>query len=224
MPRRTALAQPKTTATTMSARAKRPAPVIAGSATGQLRVEQILETARTILVRDGHAGLSMRKVAQESGIALGHLQHFFATREALLNGLFRYASDTYDANYERVMVDLPEDPRRRFEAVLDFLLEDGTRWESRAFFFEFWVLSLRNPAAKAEIESMHAHHREAMEQHIAALNPSMSAAKRRDRAMQIAAIIDGLMVHLRTDDKNSAAYRARIADVRRTILRLAEEA
>ncbi|MCA8893865.1 MAG: TetR family transcriptional regulator, partial [Amphiplicatus sp.] len=75
----------------MSARAKRPAPVIAGSATGQLRVEQILETARTILVRDGHAGLSMRKVAQESGIALGHLQHFFATREALLNGLFRYA-------------------------------------------------------------------------------------------------------------------------------------
>lgn len=45
--------------------------------------------ARKVLVRDGSAGFSVRRVAQEAGISLGNLQYYFGTRTDLLLGLLQ---------------------------------------------------------------------------------------------------------------------------------------
>ncbi|MFC7831072.1 TetR/AcrR family transcriptional regulator [Streptomyces sp. NPDC057375] len=51
------------------------------------RKKEILAAARRLCVRDGVAKLSMRGVAEETGIPLGTMQHVFRTRGDLLRAL-----------------------------------------------------------------------------------------------------------------------------------------
>ena len=48
------------------------------------KVSQILNSAESILRDHGDHGMTMRKVAQGAGISLGHLQHYFPTKNDLL--------------------------------------------------------------------------------------------------------------------------------------------
>ncbi|WP_329180384.1 MULTISPECIES: TetR/AcrR family transcriptional regulator [unclassified Streptomyces] len=51
------------------------------------RRPEIVAAARRVCVRDGLAKLSLRRVAEEAGIALGTMQHVFRTREMLLRAV-----------------------------------------------------------------------------------------------------------------------------------------
>lgn len=62
----------------------------------------IISAARTVLIREGSAGFSVRKVAKETGISLGNLQYHFASKTDLLGGLL--AADV--AEYRRVYAEL----------------------------------------------------------------------------------------------------------------------
>lgn len=188
---------------------------------GAARLDSILNVARTILIRDGYANFSMRKVAKEAGISLGHLQHFLPSKESLLEALFEHASNLYDRQYQELVDKLPRDPEKRFVAIIDYLLKDTTNPETKTFFFEFWAIAARNPHAKIIVDRMHAHHRETLASFISEMNPAISADQRIYRATQIAAIIDGLLVHI-SDAKARQRQQAEILkDIRAHILNLA---
>ncbi len=55
---------------------------------------RILDAARNMLVDCGYDGLVMRSVAAAAGMTLGNLQHYFATREALLAAVVRAEADS----------------------------------------------------------------------------------------------------------------------------------
>ena len=46
-------------------------------------IEQILEAALKVLVNDGYAALTFRRVEQESGLKVGHISYHFPTKEDL---------------------------------------------------------------------------------------------------------------------------------------------
>lgn len=48
------------------------------------RKREILVATRSVLIRDGSAGFSVRKVAQEAGISIGNLQYHYSSRVTLL--------------------------------------------------------------------------------------------------------------------------------------------
>jgi len=56
---------------------------------GETKLTDILKLTENILVRDGYAGLSMRKVAREMGITAGNLQYYFATKDELIDYAIR---------------------------------------------------------------------------------------------------------------------------------------
>ncbi len=58
------------------------------TAKGAARVEEILKTATDVLVRNGHAGLTLESVARLVGIKKGNLQYYFPTRSLLLQAVF----------------------------------------------------------------------------------------------------------------------------------------
>ncbi|MEZ5914984.1 MAG: TetR family transcriptional regulator [Parvularculaceae bacterium] len=59
--------------------AERPTVALAAafSPKGARTLSQILDAANRVFVREGHAGLSMRKVADEAGLALGNVSVLF---------------------------------------------------------------------------------------------------------------------------------------------------
>lgn len=84
---------------------------------------QILDAAATVLRRDGHAGLSLRQVADEAGLGLGHIHYHFGSRRNLVLGVLE------DENAKRLARqaamyrdDLPL--WKQWEQACDFLDDD----------------------------------------------------------------------------------------------------
>lgn len=191
------------------------------NASGHVRLDSIMTVAREILVRDGYAELTMRKVAKEAGISIGHLQHFIPTKEKLIEALFEFASDLYDEKYRQLVADLPADPRQRFAAIIDYLLQDATSAHTKAFHFEFWTIGLRHPGAKRVIDRMHRHHRQTLARLIGQINPALDERQCTSRALQAAAIIDGLKVHTDAPRARRGSQAEALEDIRRAVIELA---
>jgi AcrR family transcriptional regulator len=81
------------------------------------RREQILTAARRVLIDEGSADFSVRKVAQAAGISLGNLQYYFPSRVALLDALL--AQDVEE--YERVMSELVRAEHTGHDALVGYL-------------------------------------------------------------------------------------------------------
>lgn len=80
------------------------------------RRQRILDAARAILVRDGMAGLSMRRLATESGLAVKTLYNLWGDRAGILRALVDQAMDRMDLALER---EAPlADPLERCRAVV----------------------------------------------------------------------------------------------------------
>lgn len=87
--------------------------------------DRIFEAASRILAQEGVAGLSIRKIARESGLSAMGLYRHFADKDALLNALMAHGFAAWDARVARI--DSP-DPVLWLDAFIDaflvFSLED----------------------------------------------------------------------------------------------------
>jgi AcrR family transcriptional regulator len=96
--------------------------------------ERIFTAAKTVLEQEGIPGLSMRRIAQESGMSPMSLYRHFADKDALLNALM---ADGLAAWEERVRAIRTQAPlpwlERLTEEFLSFALEEPHRFDA-AFF------------------------------------------------------------------------------------------
>jgi AcrR family transcriptional regulator len=96
--------------------------------------DRIFAAARKVLEQEGIVGLSMRRIAQESGMAPMSLYRHFADKDALLNALM---ADGLDAWEERVRSIRTKAPlawlERLTDEFLSFALEEPHRFDA-AFF------------------------------------------------------------------------------------------
>ena len=60
-----------------------------------ITIGQILAAGHRVFVRDGHAGLSLRKVADEAGVAVGNVNYYFETKRALIEAVLCEALADY---------------------------------------------------------------------------------------------------------------------------------
>jgi AcrR family transcriptional regulator len=96
--------------------------------------DRIFSAARTVLEEEGIVGLSMRRIAQESGMSPMSLYRHFADKDALLNALM---ADGLTAWGERVRAIPAKAPLQWLERLTDeflsFALEEPHRFDA-AFF------------------------------------------------------------------------------------------
>ncbi|RJP72457.1 MAG: TetR/AcrR family transcriptional regulator [Candidatus Abyssobacteria bacterium SURF_17] len=109
---------------------------------------QILDAFHICAVRNGLEKASLREVAEEVGLPVSNLHHFFKNRDEMVSELVK-------RNMSMVMNDLraelqdDSDPRRRFRKSIDFLfgpkaqhLEDGS------LHYDFWSLAHRSETVR----------------------------------------------------------------------------
>jgi DNA-binding transcriptional regulator YbjK len=122
---------------------------------GQERSEAILEAAERLLVDEGHAALTLRGVAQRTGIRLGNLQYYFATREELVRALLARVLERATARLE-ARVGAVGGSAGSLDTALEFLLEDQKDSDSYRLFYDLWALAAREPAIAAELRGFYA--------------------------------------------------------------------
>ncbi len=155
---------------------------------------KIVKAAKQVFLRETDSGFSIRNVAREAELSMGAVQHFYPTRDKLMAAMLEFVVNEYESAYERVFSELPFNGEARLFSVIEYLALDITRPETRQFFFGLWALGCRSKFAAARIEEMYSHHRRQLAALIGAARPAFSEEQCFEIAMQVAALIDGLMI------------------------------
>ena len=151
------------------------------------RRTMIAEAALRVLGREGHTGLTARKVAAEAGMALGHISyHFNGMDEVLaeayrrLSARLRTASDDSDATT----------PLARLQAFLNAGFTDAflTPAHIRTR-IDLWSAAAAHPAVAETELALYSHYRAQLETLLAPLVPANRIPALTDTIM---ATLDGL--------------------------------
>jgi AcrR family transcriptional regulator len=154
-----------------------------------------MEAARRLFIDEGYAAFSMRKVARAIGISQGHLQHFFPTREDLVNAMLEQTAAHYIKVYETVLVGSEASGVTRFESVIEFLVQDITNREITNFFFELWPMTAHNETASVMLRGIYRRNCEGFAQVVKEVRPDLAPDDVQDISLQILALIDGLILY-----------------------------
>jgi AcrR family transcriptional regulator len=186
------------------------------------RALDILHAARSLLAAEGYAGLSMRRVAAEVGISLSNVQHYYQSKDALLEALLLYTMDLFQKKMDGISAAMTSASRiDQFLSTCDMFLEEITDPVTHAIFFELWALASRNAFASRLMDKMLARERKAIFNLIRGLNPDIGDEEYMQRAILMVAQIEGLMLFRLNKAERRAQFMAVRASVRKVLATLA---
>jgi AcrR family transcriptional regulator len=186
------------------------------------RAQDILQAARALLAAEGYAGLSMRRVAQAAGMSLSNVQHYYGSKDQLLEALLLTTMDSFQARMDGIAAAMSERSQlERFLSTVDMFLEEITDPVIHALFFEIWALASRNPFASTLMDKMLGRERKTVYKLIRGLNPAISDDETMQRAILMVAQIEGLMLFRLDKRRRRAQFDAVRASLRKALLALA---
>jgi AcrR family transcriptional regulator len=186
------------------------------------RAYDILQAARALLASEGYAGLSMRRVASRAGMSLSNVQHYYPSRDLLLEALLLYTMDEFQAKMDSIAQAMTGHSRLdRFLSTTDMFLEEVTDPVTHAIFFEIWALASRNPFASNLMNKMLGRERKTVYNLIRGLNPAIPDDEYMQRAILMVAQIEGLMLFRLDKEARRQQFEAVRAAVRKVLLTLA---
>jgi AcrR family transcriptional regulator len=160
------------------------------------RQKEILNVARRVLIEDGYASFTLRRIAKRAGMHLKTLQHYFETKKTLLMATVRHTLQEYyfDTDYSRIDNIEDRDPIDALSWVLDFLINDVKSEDTCKFFLELWALSLRDEDASEALDALYTLHRKQLEKLLAKANTTLSKKTLALRAAAIVEQIEGMVI------------------------------
>lgn len=186
------------------------------------RAHAILHAARALLAAEGYAGLSMRRVASKAGMSLSNVQHYYQSKDMLLEALLLYTMDVFQSKMDSISRAMTSRPRLdQFLSTVDMFLDEITDPVTHAIFFEIWALASRNPFASALMDKMMGRERKAIYHLIRGLNPAISDDEYMQRAILMVAQVEGLMLFRMDKLARREQFMAVRASVRKVLEALA---
>lgn len=186
------------------------------------RAHEILQAARALLAAEGYGGLSMRRVAGEVGMSLSNVQHYYQSKDVLVEALLLYTMDVFQSKMDRISAEMVSSTLlEQFLSTIDMFLEEITDPVTHAIFFEIWALASRNAFASKLMDRMLARERKAIFNLIRPLNDAISDDETMQRAILMVAQVEGLMLFRLNKQKRRDEFLAVRASVRKVLLMLA---
>ena len=161
------------------------------------RRRQIAEALLRVVSRTGLEAASLRNVATEAGVTSGMVQHYFPSKDAMID----FAMDTATTRYERRITARLEqlgdgpDPRRIVRTLLTGLLPaDDVEAQDAKVALAFQAYAADRPAAAARLEQGNAQLRGHLAEVVASANPGVPDPQA--AATALLATAEGLAVHM----------------------------
>lgn len=161
---------------------------------GRQTVEVILDAAVRVIIEEGYAGLSLRRVAERSEIRLSNLQYYFPNREGLLEAVMSREFVQRSIEFEAALGRSQLKPKGRFLATIDFVLKDQDSAESCVLFWELWAMAVREPAVATVMDDFYARYIEVFGKLVEDLMPDLGRAVVRRRAAAVVSLLEGASV------------------------------
>lgn len=156
---------------------------------------RVVQAAIRLFIEAGGSGFTTRGVAKEAGLSLGAVQHFFRTRDQLMEAMLEQFLSEYRQAYDRLATELPFNGEARLMGALDYLVADAWRPDARRFFFNLYALSCHSPFVARLFNQVYSHHRRRIAGFIGAARPNLSEQQCYDFALEVAALLEGLMIY-----------------------------
>lgn len=161
---------------------------------GGKTLKQILTAAREVFVRDGHAGLSLRKVADEAALSVGNVNYYFDSKRALLEATLREAlADYVEAHIEQVQ-DSDGAPLEILLDIVTFYVSNAR--SSHALFFQMWGYAASDEAGKALVRDLYRSVGRLIYALVRAARPDASAERSREIVLQLFSLEEGVKLFI----------------------------
>ena len=82
------------------------------------KLEELLNAAHNVVVRDGITRLTLELVAREAGVSKGAVLYYFPTKNALIGQMLHTWLDAHEREWHAAIELQPEGPGRRTRALL----------------------------------------------------------------------------------------------------------
>ena len=160
------------------------------------RKDAILEIARTILIEEGHYRLTMRHLAEKSGMKLASLQYHFSTKSELVSALMSRSVTGYHRMIQQLVRSIGTSGDKAAIAQLFAVYQDE---QASGVFEQLWALSVQDAVLKQQYEGLYANFWQTITTEIDRFDPSATTETKRTRAAMIIALLDGLETFFTAD-------------------------
>jgi AcrR family transcriptional regulator len=201
----------------------KPRPGTAVQPKGQHRAEEILLAARAVLVEEGYAEFTTRKIAERVGIRQSNVQYYFPTKVDLVQALFESAVANQLQGILEGARNSRLSPKRQIISTLDQVLESHNDPDASVFIRELWALSAHDKDIAEVMNYFYKQWVDAATQSLLALNPKMGLRKAQRRALIVISLIDGLSLFHGISPLDHPAVKGIEKEVREVVLALAGE-
>jgi AcrR family transcriptional regulator len=143
--------------------------------TGRETQESIVAAAETVLVRFGHAGFTLKRVADCAGIAVGNLSYHFPTKDSLLELLINQTLTEYASRFATLIPRHSASPAATLGELVAWFMEDSITSRYTHLFRELWAAALHSPPLNAALEHFYD---QTIEDVVTVVAPSIDARSR----------------------------------------------
>lgn len=205
-------------------KAERPSISLAAdrSPKGRQTVAAILKAARTVFIREGHAGLTMRMVAEEADIVVGNISYYFPTKRDLLAAMLREEMVDYVEENLNQFAREDGDPVDILLNTVEFYVRNSRT--SYRFFFQMWGYAGSDEEAKELIRELYRPIGRFIYKLVRAAKPDLAHDRAKRVVLQLCSLEEGLKLFIGMGPEDDEALQSAETDFRDLAQRIIEAA
>jgi AcrR family transcriptional regulator len=167
------------------------------------RREQMLRAALEVIVERGYADTRIADVAERTGTSPALVIYYFKTRDQLLTDAIRYSEDTWYAENQRRMAEIPTAAGRLTDHIAMICLpgnpEPHSYW---LLWLDLWAQAARSPGVGAVRQKSDERWRETIRSIVLAGQEAgeFAPVDADDFTITLSALLDGLAVQIALED------------------------
>lgn len=187
------------------------------------RRAQIIDAFHICAVRNGLERASLREVAEEAGVPVSNLHHFFKNRDEMVSELVKRIVGGIIANL-RAEVRGSEDSQTRAKRIFEFLFSPKMqKLEDGSLFYDLWSLAHRSQTVRQTFQELIRDQRETFFELLVGTGDmvKLSKTEKKEIANIIIALVEGAFYVLDMDGANVCSKR--MAHLTRRFLELYAE-
>jgi AcrR family transcriptional regulator len=179
----------------------------------EMRRRQVMEAAKSCFRRVGFHTTSMARIAEEARMSVGHIYRYFASKEALIEGIVR---EDMDLRLTVVSEALRDDPDNLFAALAarsNLCMNYATDRDRTALMLEIAAEASRNPKVRRVVDEAEKASMEFVYEHMAGSCPAhWTKAEFIARIDVLGAIFEGVNLKFATRTEPMSAEMFRLID------------
>lgn len=156
---------------------------------------RILDAAVAETIREGIAGLSMRKIAAEVDLSLGNLTYHFPSKASLIEAMVDERIADYALLFQNVLERSGPTPQDQLASIVRLLVED-LRNPEIGFFPQLWAHAMVDETTWRQMHKLYDVEREIFVAFITAAAPSLPLLEAEEMALDLQATIEGLTIFI----------------------------